>query len=387
MKIAFLAYSVYGLIPYWQELAIKYDCWWVTTQPNTYKELKNLGYSRKTIYVEDIQEYMPDYEGNKFRSTNPGKAEIELDQILSPDAWITDQTNRLTHIKKRVPWIQVFHSLCYKKHTFHPLTMKYDLLLVPGNYHQKRFESKFPSEIKNRRLEMVGWPRHDYYKNNTYSDAQKKLQNLQLDYNLKNILYAPTWGGFDTNRRTWGTKLFARWFDTELDVLEMLCKFCADKRLNLIIKLHSLSICNENMKMRQIASKYGAKWITDNYSNLMENPFPYLQISDVLISDLSGVIMDYLPLDRPILFIDPEKSLNAWEDYSISPNLRPGLIVKNVDELLSGIQNSLTNSSQYSKMRKKVMSEIFAFDDGLCSQRSAKSIINFLNKTNPKHIK
>ena len=133
------------------------------------------------------------------------------------------------------------------------------------------------------------------------------MENIGLNPNLKTIMYAPTWGwgyGNDT--------FFARWFGQEKKVFEQLCKEVKKNNLNFIVKLHCLSFQTNNKELIDIANRYDVLWLTKETDRFMEDPNSYLWITDILISDLSGIIADFLVLDRPIIYIDPDESLDAW---------------------------------------------------------------------------
>jgi len=112
MKIGFLAYSLFVLEKYWEQLKDKADCWWGVTQVDTFEELKNRNFEN-VLFCTDELKYFPDREGNKYVSVAQGKAEIEVVEKIAPDLWITDQTNRLTYAPKKALWAQTFHSLCF----------------------------------------------------------------------------------------------------------------------------------------------------------------------------------------------------------------------------------------------------------------------------------
>jgi len=375
VKIGFLAYSLFVLQKYWEQLKDEADCWWGVTQPDTLKELKNRNIEN-VVFCSDELRYFPEREGNKYISVNPGKAENEVVEKIAPDIWITDQTNRLTYAPKKALWVQTFHSLCFKKHTFHPVTLKYDLLLLPGEYHKQEFIKRLDFEEGDERLKVVGWPRVDDLLQGRYN-REDILNNLGLDPNRKTVMYAPTWGGYARDMSTWGRNLFARWFDRDVEVFELLCSEATRMELNFIVKIHHLSSWSSSEELKAIAEKYDALWVTPGMSNLQIDPNPYLWVTDVLISDMSGIIMDYIVLDRPIIFVDPDETLDAWRECSIPPNFRAGEIVQTPEQLVMAIEDSIEYPDRHKGARQRVLSEIFCSLDGDASARAAKAILDF----------
>jgi len=375
MKIGFLAYSLFVLEKYWDELKYKADCWWGVTQKNTYDELKAKGI-KNIVYFPDEYKYFPKREGNKYFSMSPGDAERKVIDKISPDIWISDQTNRLVYAPKKVPWIQTFHSLCFKKHTFHPLTQEYDLLLLPGKYHEQEFIKRLDFAKNDERLKIVGWPRVDDLTDSQYN-RDEILSDLGLNPNRKTVILAPTWGGFEKDKSIWGRNLFPRWQGSEIETFDKICKEIKSKKLNFIIKFHHLSFWANSEEMKTIAKNNGALWVTPGISNFQIDPNPFLWVSDILISDMSGIIMDYIGLDRPIIFIDPDENLDAWIDCSIPPDFRAGAIVKTLEELLKAIDDSLLYPEKHIDDRQNVISKIFSFSDGKSAQRAADVIMKF----------
>ena len=330
----------------------------------------------KVVFCPDKLRYFQEREGNKYVSAVPGKAEIEVVEKIAPDIWITDQTNRLTYAPKKAFWIQTFHSLCFKKHTFHPLTLEYDLLLLPGEYHKQEFINRLNFSQGDERLKVVGWPRVDDLLRGKYN-REDILNNLGLTPSRKTVMYAPTWGGYAKDMSTWGRDLFARWFGHEAEILELLCSEVKRMGLNFIVKTHHLSVCSSSEELKEIAKKYEALWVTPGMSNFQTDPNPYLWATDVLISDLSGITMDYMVLDRPIIFIDPDEALDAWREYSIPPSFRAGEIVQTPGQLLAAIEDSIKHPDRYKDARQDVLSKVFCCLDGNASLRAARAILDF----------
>lgn len=375
MKIGFLAYSLPVLEKYWEQLQARADCWWAVTQPDTLAELRRKGID-KIVFCPDEYQYIPDREGNKYVSAEQGKAEAKLAAEVDPDLWITDHTNRLTHAAKKALWIQTFHGLCFKKHTFHPLTLNYDLLLLPGEYHRQEFIRRLGFKEDDERLKLVGWPVVDPLIQGSYN-RENILKALGLDPNRKTVMYAPTWGGYEKDMSTWGHNLFARWFGSHAEIFEQLCSDLQSKEINFIVKTHQVSSCSMNDELKQIAKRHGALWVTPGMSNFLIDPKPYLWTADVLVSDVSGIIMDYMVLNRPIVFIDPDDALDAWRDYSIPPNFRAGHVVRTPEQLLAAIQDSISNPDRHKAARQEVLNKIFCCLDGRSSQRAATAIMDF----------
>ncbi|MDP8289232.1 MAG: CDP-glycerol glycerophosphotransferase family protein [Candidatus Electryonea clarkiae] len=370
MKIGILAYSSYYLKKYWEQLRDKTGCWWGVTQPALYDELKEMG-AENIVCCTDLLNYRPEKEGLKYVSVDRGRAENELAEKINPDLWISDHLNRLSFIPKKVPWVETFHGFGFKKHIqLHREIIKYDLILLPGEWHKQSILSKYPW-IPDECLKIVGWPAVDDFFQGKF-DREEILLSFGLDPNRKTVMYAPTWGGYHGEH-----KLFGRWFGLESEVFELLCSEVKRMGLNFIVKLHSLSPYAGDQKLQKIARSYGALWAVKETSTFQTDPNPYLWATDLLISDLSAIIMDFIVLDRPIIYIDPDDTLDAWEEASMPPDLRVGYVVKTPEELVFAIEDCIKYPERFKKERQDVISKVFYCLDGNAASRAATAILDF----------
>ena len=147
--------------------------------------------------------------------------------------------------------------------------------------------------------------------------------------------------------------------------------------MNFIVRLHSLSFSTNKKKLIDIAKKYNVFWQTNTTSNFRDDPNQYLWITDILISDLSGIISEFMVLDRPVIYIDPDESIEPWNDCDMPKSFRAGHIVKRPEGLLEAIEDSILYSGRYSKERKEFLSKIYYNLDGRATNRGVEAILNF----------
>jgi hypothetical protein len=357
---------------YWNKLCEKEDCWWGVSHPHIYnllkkKNIKNVVYHYDKHIIDHNKTY-----GNKYVSSNPLQSERIVAERIKPDIWIADTLNKLNHIQKDAFWVQVFHSLPIKKHFFYPPVLDYDLLLLPGEYHRQEIIKRLNIKEKDEeRLKVVGWPRTDDFFNGKF-DRREIMNTLGLDPNLKTIMYAPTWGWGYGNER-----LFARWFDREVEVFEQICYEIRKMDLNFIVKLHSLSFHANSQTLIDIAKKHDVLWLTKEISYFVDDPNPFLWITDILISDLSGIIAEFMVLDRPIIYIDPDENLEAWDGSDMPKSFRAGYVVKSPEELFGAIDDSIKRPERFKKERQDLVSKLYYSPDGEATDRAVQEILNF----------
>lgn len=371
MKIGFLARTLMMTEKYWDKLQDKADCCWGVTQKPLHDALKKRNHDRIAFHYEKQILYKNKSFGNQLVVVNPGESENIVAEMIDPDLWITESLNKLNYVPKKTFWIQIFHSLPIKKHFFYPPVLDYDLMLLPGEYHKEELIRRLGMKADDKRLKVVGWPRIDDFSNGVF-DRDQVMNSLGLDTRRKTLMYAPTWGwgyGNDT--------FFARWFGHEAEVFEKLCQKAKEMRLNFIVKLHSLSFYANNQEMIDIANKYDVLWLTRETSGFQEDPNPFLWITDILISDLSGIIADFLILDRPVIYIDPDEKLDAWNGSDMPKSFRVGDVVSSPDGLLRAVENSISNPKRFSGQRQNLVSKLFYSPDGKAIDRAVEEILDF----------
>jgi len=371
MKIGFLSQSLMNPEIYWNKLQDRADCWWGVVHQHVYPQLRERDHTKiifheEERYLDENKEY-----GNPFVAVNPGESENVVAQEINPDLWISETLNKLSCIPKKVPWIQMFHSMPMKKHFFYPPLLEYDLILLPGEYHKRELIRRLDLKDSVERLKVVGWPRIDDFFNGVF-DREQIMNSLGLDVTRKTLLYAPTWGWGSTNKM-----LFARSFGSDVEVFEKLCRKVKEMELNFIVKLHCLAIPTYNKEMIDIADKYGVLWVTREAKCFLEDPIPLLWATDILISDLSGIITDFLALDRPIIYVDPEKNTIDWDETDMPKSFRVGHVVRTLEELLQSMEDSLRNPKRFSQQRQNLAAKLFHSLDGKAIDRAVNEILNF----------
>lgn len=372
MRIGFLASTSMVLERYWNKLYDKADCWWGVKQPQLLHDLLRKKNINKIVYHYDKHIINPNKKfGNKYVSTNPGQSENIFSEMINPDLWIAEGLNKLNYIPKKAFWVQTFHSLPIKKHFFYKPVLEYDLFLLPGEYHKEEFVKRLNLKWDDERLKLVGWPRVDDLISGTY-EREGIMKNAGLDPSKKTVMYAPTWGwGYGNN------SFFARWSDREAEVFEHLCREATNLNLNIIVRLHSLSFQVNNEVLLEIARKYKVLWQTTETSIFYDDPNQFMWITDILISDLSGIIAEFMVLDRPIIYIDPDERVDPWIDSDMPKNFRVGHVVRTPEELCEAIKDSILCPGRHSKERKKLASKLFCNLDGNATEVAIEAILNF----------
>ncbi|MHA1273753.1 MAG: CDP-glycerol glycerophosphotransferase family protein [Promethearchaeota archaeon] len=208
--------------------------------------------------------------------------------------------------------------------------------------------------IDPKKFIITGYPRNDYLINADKKLKEKIIQNLNLKGYNRILLYAPTFREYPYNDP----------FNHEF-----------------LVKLENFLRKNNDIFLYK-PHPFIPKIDLSGYSNIIAiepnvDITDLLIISDVLITDYSSVFIDFLFLNRPIIFFahDLEKFKKVRDFYYDYENFVPGPIVKTGDELLELLNELEKFDKEYERKRVNVRKIFNKYNDGKAIER----IMNFLN--------
>jgi len=224
----------------------------------------------------------------------------------------------------------------------------------------------FSKAVRSRNFIESGYPRNDiFFKEQldgndlleTDVESLRRINELR-GRGFRSVLYAPTWDNPTGNPIKNG-----------VINMEKLSLFARQHKVLFVFKFHpSISY----------AEGFGEY---DNiiYYDSTKDIQPLLKISDVLVTDYSSVYMDYLLLNRPIIFFpyDHEKYLKSQDgllfDYDSAV---PGPICHSQDRLEETIFNLIINCrDDYLAKRDQTKKMAFKYEDSGASDRIWKFIM------------
>jgi len=281
-----------------------------------------------------------------------GKKDL-LNFLLSP-----------THFK-----VQLWHGVGYKKimyddritgnlhkpftrlkHLLFPfLRPRYDMVIATSREIQRQFCGAFL--LPPKKVPITGYPRNDIFFKNTPKQIKSNKQ----------ILYAPT------HRREGRGKPIQKILPDSEMLWHMNEEFNRLK-VQFYLKLHF----------------YDEKYLPslERYSHI--SPAPEIDIqelllqTDILITDYSSIYIDFLLLDRPIIFtpFDIEDYLRQDRKFYLPyQEVTPGPIARNWNEVLSYIEEALQDPEKYREERHRIRDFFHQYKDGNSSQRVFNEII------------
>lgn len=183
-----------------------------------------------------------------------------------------------------------------------------------------------------------GQPRNDlFYDNEHIFPVNEKLQKCLEGSRV--ILYAPT-------HRQEGEIPFP--LEEHFD-LEKLNGFCREHQILFIIRRHFYHK-HEELDL-------------SGYSNILDMTEESLDIqellmeTDLLITDYSSTYIDYLLLDRPIIFYDFDYDRYIEKDremYFPYDEVTPGMKAETFDELMEGLRQFISGLDSFQEDRKRI---------------------------------
>lgn len=289
------------------------------------------------------------YIPEKLLSAFPHKKENFTTSMLDLQLFASDAIfvpgNEVPYYLKGLK-IQIFHGLAGEKKGHFHIRHYFDLYLTQGPYFTEKFKAL---SIKHKDFDVfeTGWSKLDVFsKKENIFKAEKNA--LIKEYGTdKIVLYAPT-------------------FSPRLTSAPYLLKEIESLALNtgylIFIKFHDL------MDKKWIeAYKNLSKKIPNVYFREEKNIIKFLLQADILISDTSSVIYEFLLLDKPAISYKTITPDIHWDNSNSYTKL--------TDKVLDNLKND-----PYAKGRDYINKRLHPYRDGKSAHRMVETIENYISK-------
>ena len=244
-------------------------------------------------------------------------------------------------------------------------TDHYDAFILSGTYQEKQARQLEEMRgIAPRDIAICGVPYLD--------EMKKRVENSgPAPEHKRTVLLAPSWGE---------SGILSRFGEKLIDAL-------ISTGYKIIVRPQPQSFASEKPMLDKLMANYNdasaVEWNTD-----IDN-FEVLKLSDVLISDFSGVMFEFaMVFDKPIIYTDTKFDIRPydadWIDetpwtFRILPELGMELNDDNVGNIKELIDNCIENPS-YTEGREQARQDTWAHI-GESAKRSADFIIKKYNDT------
>ncbi|MBV1911530.1 MAG: CDP-glycerol glycerophosphotransferase family protein [Kangiellaceae bacterium] len=278
-------------------------------------------------------------EGAKVNLENFSSDEKRLNSIddikkFSPDAIFVPGN----HVPRFVPGlkVQVFHGLEWKKKGHFRIRGFFDLYCTHGELTTTRFK-QLEKMHKYFKVVETGWPK---------LDPLYKTEPFKLESQLPVVLFAPT---FSPN------------LTSAVELFEEIKKLVELGSFHWIVKFHPKMNADWIAPYQKITNK--------NFTLVkIDSCLPLLQRADVLLSDTSSIISEFLLLDKPAVTFK---------------NKQPGEYLINFTnpvELQRSLELALQGSSSLLEQIKYENKKLHPFTDGQSSIRVLDAVQNALKE-------
>ena len=296
--------------------------------------LKERGYDYIWYVPENILDNFP-FKESSFT------IDLEAVKEYSPDVILV--TGNSVPYSLRGVKVQIFHGLAGEKKGHFRVRDYFDLYLTQGNYFTEKFQ-QLSEKHKNFEVIETGWSKLDPLFQNSDKLRKKTLKKFNKS---EIVLYAPTFSPSLTSAK---------------ELLPIVKSLKDRENTLIIIKFH------DKMSSELIEAYRG---LEDNSSLIISTDrdiTPLLQIADLMISDTSSVVYEFLLLDKPVITLNSHSENILWANFKIADEVE-----KEVDKVLKGEDN-------YIEDRAKIRKLYHPYSDGKSSERVLDAIDSYIDR-------
>jgi tetratricopeptide (TPR) repeat protein len=232
-----------------------------------------------------------------------------------------------------------------------------DLICVPGEVHRRVL-----SEQVRIPIEVTGMPKLDVIFRNIHP-REYTLRSMGLDPLRRTVLFAPT-------------------FNAELSIAPYVgarLRELVPPETNLIIKLHGAAPEDWKAVFRRVALS------PNTYYSESPDIAPAFAAADVLLTDVSSVIYEFLALDKPVVLFDSptrREYANYREDDLENVFRDVGIRIGDAREIIDAIRRSL--SAPPSPQIRQIARDFISIRDGFSARRVVDAAIRVHGETRPR---
>lgn len=269
----------------------------------------------------------------------------DMIKVARSDAVITNfgtQTVVFYTWLTNLPFIDVWHGIPIFKgfvpkdfNSFGVGIQRYREVWVSSPQQVELYKNKF--EI-GAPVVATGYARVDKIVNGEYKNVREKYG---LPKNKKLVMLAPTWKQDDAGRA------IVPFGVSEHDFIKGLDELGEKLGCLMIFRAHRASGRGVNVDDMRNVRFMSASDYPDTEELLSE--------MDVLVSDWSSIVFDYLPLRRPTIFLDVEPPFK--NGFSVSDKYRFGEVVGSYPQLLAAIGTYYDDPAAFRKKYRKIIKE------------------------------
>lgn len=216
------------------------------------------------------------------------------------------------------------HGIGTKSGYFKESNTYYDIQFCEGEYRKQKLEELFP-DAKTKFIN-VGFAKLDTAVNMQVHEKQSLITAWGLCPNKKTILYSPTF------------------YPSSIEKIKR--DFPKDfSAYNVIIKPHFFSYELRKYKKQRQLFKYWNKFENTYIATPKDfNLVPFMAVADVMITDESSAMFEFIALDKPVICYREVK-------LRLSYRLFPKKLKRRIDPIIAQFKNSFTNAYSFDELK------------------------------------
>ena len=334
-------------------------------------------FNNKNIIIKLIK-YFISFFNIKLQNRNFYKGLRDLEKRYSPEIIFTDTSQFLADYETKSLRINTKHSVCYKKYFLNKVNFKYDYILLPGNYHKERIKKIYNLKNIDKKFKVVGNIKISQFLKDNNFNRTKFMNSMGLDPDKVNVLFAPSWDAH-------GNDLFGRprflpkKYGNQYSALEKLAREISILNCNFIVKLHHLSYFHlKNNAFKNLDNQKNCFIFKSGAYHDVSSSEDVFRISDIMITNTSGVASTGIFLKKKLIFISPHSSYD-WHYSDIEKELRPGFVCNSFDEIIKAVKSYIHDNDPYINERENFVKKIFSNPNKDANIKIAELIPEILN--------
>ncbi|MBN2417288.1 CDP-glycerol glycerophosphotransferase family protein [bacterium] len=226
--------------------------------------------------------------------------------------------------------VQVFHGIGVEKPSHYEIRHFFHLYCTSGPVVTQAFERR-RKQYGYFLVRETGWPKIDWILNYPREELRRRVD---LPEDKRVILFAPT---------------LSRKMESASDLLPVISR-CFRKDRIWVVKFHELM--SKDIKAMAGDFDPGQFRVVD-----VPDITPYLHAADVMVSDTSSVIYEFMVLDKPVI------------TYRTASRTDKGIDITSPEELEPAIERALRDPGEHRDNRRRHLSEVNPYLDGRTSER------------------
>lgn len=285
--------------------------------------------------TENLVEKFP-FNNEAFTSSLEELKSFQSDVLFCPG-------NEVPHYLRGLK-VQIFHGLAGEKKGHFRIRHYFDLYLTQGPYFTKRF-LELKEKHKNFDVIETGWPKLDIYGKNLQEYDAEKAALLEKYRAEKIILYAPT---------------FSPSLTSAPFLKEELAKLSNDEKYLIIIKFHDLM--NPTIKTQyKTLAEHRENIIVEEEPNIVK----FLLMADLMVSDTSSVVYEFLLLDKPVITYKSNSDNILWDNSITYGNLSQKV-------------NSNIQLDPFQEQRSQIIENYHPYQDAKSALRMVEAVEEYI---------